>query len=140
MGWVYEQRTGRLRDPLGNLLGVGYAGGNCCQQSEGRNNPDMDHIANVGPLPRGRYTIEKPRDTVTHGPYVLPLTPHVGNVMHGRGAFLIHGDSVVRPGCASDGCIIQARDVRYRLGSSLDHELEVIGDWMAPDVDGEIAT
>lgn len=133
MAWTYEQRTGRLRDNLGNLVGVGYAGGNCCQQSEGKNNPDMDHVAYVGPLPRGRYTIGPPRDTVTHGPYVLPLTPHADNAMHGRSAFLIHGDSVVRPGCASDGCIIQARDVRYIVGHSLDHELDVVADYTAPD-------
>ena len=140
MAWVYEQRTGRLRDPLGELIGVGYAGGEQGRSPQGKNNPDMDHVHNVGPLPRGWYMIGSPHDTVTHGPYVIPLTPHPDNVMHGRSGFLCHGDSVIHPGNASDGCMVQARVAREKLGSSLDRELEVVSDWTAPDVDGEIAT
>jgi len=64
-------------------------------------------------------------DTVTHGPYVLPLTPSLNNQMFGRSGFLIHGDSVVNPGTASEGCIILPRAVRQQIWGAGDHVLQV---------------
>lgn len=83
-------------------------------------------MKNWGPIPCGLYTIGAHVDTMTHGPFVLPLTPSPQNEMFGRSAFLIHGDSKVAPGSASEGCIILSRSVRERIAKSGDHELRVI--------------
>jgi len=120
MPWTYEQRSGKLAHD-GLIACVGYAG-----KGEGKNNPDAQDQRNVGPLPRGTYTIEAPVDTVANGPYVLRLQPAAYNNMCGRSGFLIHGDSTREPGTASEGCIIAPRMVRERIWNSGDRELEVV--------------
>lgn len=117
--WKFEQATGRMLQD-GERVAIGYAG-----KGEGKNNPDMQDVHNVGPLPRGQYSIGAPCDTMTHGPYVLRLTPDAANDMCGRAGFLIHGDSVVHPGTASEGCIILGRAIREKIWDSGDHDLEV---------------
>lgn len=120
MKWVYEQRSGLMRHEDERFLG-GYSG---CK--EGKNCPEMQAVHNLGPIPKGIYRIGDPYDTETHGPFVLPLTPDVANVMWGRTGFLIHGDSTRDPGTASEGCIIQPRAVRELIHQSGDRLLEVI--------------
>src|SRR5689334_19638185 len=120
--WIYEQRTGRLYregDPENYFLGYAGAG-------VGKNNPSLQHVEDVGPLPRGDYDIMPPQDTVTHGPFVLRLVPHDGNEMHGRDGFMMHGDSKVHPGTASEGCIIQSKSARDAVWRSENHQLRVI--------------
>jgi len=119
--WTYEQATGEMRYADGEVLEVGYAG-----KGEGKNNPDMQYVIKVGPLPVGRYTIGRPYDTNTHGPFVLRLTPHPDNEMHGRAGFLIHADAIRFPGEASEGCIILSRKARGIIADSGDNELEVV--------------
>ena len=70
---------------------------------------------------------------MTHGPYVLPLTPDPENLMYGRDGFLIHGDSITNPGSASEGCIILPRSARTMIAASGDNRLEVVGDKLASD-------
>lgn len=55
---------------------------------------------------RSTYTIEAPHYNPKTGKYSLRLIPDAANVMCGRSAFLIHGDSNANPGKASNGCII----------------------------------
>jgi hypothetical protein len=118
--WTYVQKTGELlRDGL--HIAVGYSG-----WKNGKNNPEMQNVEEVGPIPVGKYFIGTPHDTLTHGPFVLPLTPDPGNEMFGRSAFLMHGDSVVDPGTASRGCIIMSRAVRTEVAESGDKLLQVI--------------
>jgi hypothetical protein len=120
MTWRYSQASGWLsRD--GENVAEGYSGA-----GDGKNNPSMQDVPNVGPIPVGNYTIEKPIDTKTHGPYVLHLTPDDANEMFGRTAFMIHGDSVVHPGTASEGCVIMNRTVREKIWASGDTMLEVV--------------
>ena len=78
------------------------------------------------PFLLGKYTIGSPHDTLTHGPFVLPLQPDAGNQMFGRTGFLIHGDSVVEPGTASRGCIILSRAMRNDIALSGDKSLRVM--------------
>lgn len=118
--WTFEQLTGRMLH-YGAEVAVGYAGAD-----DGKNNPDMQDVQKVGPLPRGKYSIGAPCDTQTHGPYVLRLTPDADNDMCGRAGFLIHGDSTAHPGAASEGCIILARPIRERIWNSGDRDLEVV--------------
>lgn len=119
MTWAYKQSTGWIAHN-GKNIAKGYSGA-----GDGKNNPEMQDVPNIGPIPVGKYTIGDPSDTKTHGPYVLDLTPDPENEMFGRFAFLIHGDSVVNPGTASEGCIILPRKVRVQIWESGDRELMV---------------
>lgn len=119
--WVYHQKTGALHDKTGQCVAHGYAG-----NGEGKNNPEAQARHDVGPLPRGLYTIDPPYDSPRVGPYALPLLPHADNEMFGRGDFRMHGDSKDKPGTASHGCIIQSRTVREQVWSSGDRLLEVV--------------
>lgn len=129
--YTYEQSTGKLYSSIsGGLVGTGYAG-----SGVGKNNPAMQHLHNVGPLPRGMYTIiGPPRDTPLHGKYVLILIPDEGNEMYGRSGFLCHGDSIKEPGTASEGCMVQAHDTRVMMWEGGDHRLQVV-DFFVPRKD-----
>src|SRR5437773_2706162 len=119
--WTYHQCSGELFAADGELVGRGYAG---CR--EGKNNPGMEALSNIGPLPTGIYTLRPPINTTLHGPYVLWLEPHRENNMFQRGDFGIHGDSIKKPGTASHGCIIMPRSVRVQMWESGDHQLLVL--------------
>lgn len=119
MSWQYNQNTGRLtRD--GQEAGTGYSG-----RGPGRNNPMLENVRNVGPIPRGRYRIGPQRTHPSKGPITMTLTP-VGHAAHGRNHFLIHGDSNRHPGDASEGCIVISRAVRQAIAASGDTDLEVV--------------
>ena len=116
--WTFIQ-TGALIGPDGKL-NPAYSG-----RGQYKNDPHAQNIENWGPIPCGIYRIGDPVDTVTHGPYVLPLAADAANEMFGRSGFLIHGDSIVEPGSASDGCIIVSRALREQIVSSMDRGLQV---------------
>jgi hypothetical protein len=121
VSWLYQQNDGRLFNVLGNPVATGYSG-----SPEGKNDPSKQNIKDVGPIPQGWYTIGAPYNSVTHGPYAMPLFPDPSNQMFGRAGFLIHGDSLESPGCASEGCVIFDRETRGKIWSSGDHRLEVV--------------
>lgn len=100
-------------DPTGMVLGFAYSG-----KGKHKNDPESQNLPNLGPIPEGYYQIGEPHDTVTHGPFVLPLTPDPQNVMFERSHFLIHGDSVQAPGTASEGCIVAPRWIRRDIAKS----------------------
>lgn len=119
--WTFNQSTGAIALD-GALVTMGYSG-----HGPGKNNPAMQNVKNVGPLPTGLYTIN---GLINHDPqcgeYVLLLMPDPTNEMFGREGFRWHGDSIIHPGWASDGCICSARDAREKAWNGLDHRLEVI--------------
>ncbi len=106
---IYDQKTGMFRDADQKVIYLGYAG-----LGAGVNNPAMENVPNIGPLPRGFYTIGKLVTTDPRfGPTWLALTPSPGNKMFGRGGFLIHWNThdanpndMIFPNDASHGCII----------------------------------
>ena len=51
--WTYAQRTGDLQQD-GKQVSAGYSGAN-----EGKNNPAMEDVPDVGPIPRGDWTISR---------------------------------------------------------------------------------
>lgn len=108
---TYEQATGlfTINTPLPCRF-VGYAG-----KGRGKNNPDLQTVKNIGPLPRARYTVEGPFTHPTKGPVCFRLIPELGQPMYGRGGFLIHGDSAAHPGDASEGCIVLPRPAREQI-------------------------
>jgi Protein of unknown function (DUF2778) len=118
--WIYDATKGTLS--RGNLIGLGYSG-----YGTGRNNSAMEGVPDLGPIPRGEWSIVgPPTNTTEHGPYVLRLEPKPGTSPIGRSGFLIHGDSRTNPGCASHGCIVVSRAVREMVWQSGDRDLGVI--------------
>ena len=68
--WTYAQKTGALLRN-GQAAGTGYSG-----FDNGKNNPAMQAVSNVGPIPQGSWTIVGPPfNSPDHGPYVLRLEP-----------------------------------------------------------------
>lgn len=122
MSWIYQQLTGRM---LYNdeVVGIGYSG-----HADGVNNPAMQSLPFVGPLPCGIYTMGPIVDHPDLGPATIILVPDPSNEMFDRDEFRIHGDSVAHAGLrmASDGCIILPRDVRETIWNSGDRMLQVV--------------
>ncbi len=119
--WIYGQRNGVIIRGDARILvaeGTGYAGRGPC-----RNEPSAQAIKNAGPLPRGLYTLERVEDNPKTGPFTIVLSPDRRNEMHGRSAFLIHGDDKEHD--ASEGCIILDRKTRERVWASGDRILLV---------------
>lgn len=117
--WTYHQSTGALHRDDGQLVMVGYSG-----HAEGLNNPDLEHVRNVGPIPRGDWTIGKAFHHPSKGPVCMRLTP-AGDI-HGRDGFLCHGDNNKGDRSASNGCIIMPRAVRNAIDKSPDKHLRVV--------------
>lgn len=125
MGWKWDQSAGELWWD-GVHVSRGYSG-----KARGKNNPALQGLQGVGPIPRGKWKIVEVYDSKRVGPYALKLfavdgtldDTHAGT---GRGAFRIHGDSVRAPGDASNGCIILPRFIREKIWKSGDRDLEVV--------------
>lgn len=118
--FIYSQETGRLWRPDGTLMYTGYSG-----YGEGKNNPEMQGVVNVGPIPRGVYAIGEAYDSGRVGPKAIPLNP-VGHDALKRTDFRVHGDSIKNPGKASQGCVIMPRNVRKEIINSKDKNFLVI--------------
>lgn len=126
MAWRYHQRTGLLEkvdDVTGKAehVGRGYSG-----RGDGLNNPALQHVREIGPIPRGLWTIGAPYDSPRVGPFTMPLTPHDDTKTFGREAFRIHGDNHHRDQSASRGCIVLGRVLREMIHESDDDALEVV--------------
>ena len=131
LAWTYAQKTGELLQG-GECVATGYSGAGA-----GKNNPGMESVPNVGPIPRGDWTIVGPPfDTANHGPYVMRLRPTADTPTFGRSGFLLHGDSMDSPGCASQGCVIMPRSVREQVWKSGDRDLKVVAEIPVQSTDG----
>lgn len=118
---TYSQSTGKWILANGKTLGVGYSG-----HGEGRNNPAMQAVKNVGPIPVGNYTIGEAFMHPLKGPLVMRLIPseHTDELM--RSGFLIHGDNKAMNKSASEGCIVLPHDVRLAISKLEDRSLWVV--------------
>ena len=121
--WTFEQLTGNLLDPSGELCGKGYSG-----QPPYSNDPEAQWKIDEGPIPQGLWqAVELIPESTTHGPYVIRLEPYAATTTFGRSAFMMHGERLAPPpGYASEGCIIMSRDVRTKFWESNDHDLQVV--------------
>src|SRR5947209_17459832 len=119
--WTYQQVDGLLSHN-GEKICTGYSG-----FGDGKNNPAMQNVANMGPLPCGSYTIGAARDLQggPHGPFVLPLTPSPNKPMFGAAGFLLHRDLNNQHGAASHGCLILPRQIRHIIYNSGDNHYTV---------------
>src|ERR1700744_362361 len=123
--FIYEQLYGKMwhrtSDPRGRdtdeLIGQGYSGA----YGITKNNPEYQDVHNEGPIPQGTWTIMGPPiETASHGPFVLHLFPEVLTKTFGRSGFLIHGDSILHPGKASEGCIILPLTAREQIWQTVE--------------------
>lgn len=123
---TYKQSTGEVFNSAGKLLGVGHAGNGL-----GLNNPAMQFVHNVGPLPRGHYKLApwvmepRPAPLDKLGPITAELIPQPdedGSLawLQGRGGFYFHGPVF------SEGCPVQEHDVRLAMSKNGDMDLIVI--------------
>jgi hypothetical protein len=120
--WTYDSARGDWSHD-GISVAKGYSG-----HGDGLNNPSMDAIHDVGPIPVGSWLIGKPFDAPDTGPFSIPLSPCEGTQAWGRSGFRIHGDEIAEAGkeLASHGCIILPRGVRELIAESGDTELTVV--------------
>jgi len=119
--WTYKQSTGEIFCKNSEALEKGYAG-----KGEDKNNPLSQKLIGRGPLPRGLYIVGPAENHPKLGPCAMPLKPDSENEMFGRSDFWIHGDSITRPGEASEGCIILSNALRKRISVAKDKYLVVI--------------
>lgn len=122
---LYSQHAGMLwaknkSEQYSLITARAYAG-----KDAGKNNPHLEAVKNIGPIPRGEWIISDCQAHPRLGPLALRLWP-CGHTAHGRTEFFIHGDSVSRPGEASDGCIILPRGIRETIWDNHFRSLTVI--------------
>jgi|SRR6185312_7592092 len=128
--FTFSTTTGQLFNGS-QYLATGYSG-----FGAGKLNPEMENVANVGPLPRGTYTMEiikgedgLPCDYEGKKKPVIRLVPSSTNEMFGRAGFLMHGDSISDPGTASHGCVIEDHGTREVVANAItegNNTLEVV--------------
>ena len=102
----------------GEFQGTGYSG-----RMEGRNEGTEESTPNVGPIPRGLYSIAPARYSERLGPLVMNLDP-IGHDALGRTNFRIHGDNKTHD--ASHGCIVLGPAIRKTIAESGINKLEVV--------------
>jgi hypothetical protein len=126
--YCYVQESGNFYDSTGALVAECYAGGfGGGVNAQYKNNPAAQNLKGLGPLPCGFYTIGPLFNDPETGPASMRLTPDPDNEMFGRGGFLIHPDSIARPGTASEGCIaMEPESARVAVSKSGDDRLQVV--------------
>ena len=113
---TYSQSTGALTVGTNTLFAKGYSG-----HGLGLNNPVMQDVIGVGPIPQGDYVLGAFFDDLGgKGPVVCHLYPASSNRMFNRAGFMIHGDNEEMNHTASDGCIILNFNVRLFLSKHSD--------------------
>ena len=116
--WEYSQSKGTISHD-GQKVGMGYSG-----VGQGLNNPEMQSVKNIGPIPIGEYLIG-PGHPSGKGPITMNLIPSPKTNTFGRYLFRIHGDNRSLNHSASEGCIITGPDTRSLINGSGDHILRV---------------
>lgn len=123
-GFIYVQLSGELFAVNGDFtmpLGAGYAGA-----LHGLNNPELDGVRNIGPLPEGEYRMR----VYPHPRFAEPAIKlvQVKGETHERSGFWIHGDNAKADRSASSGCPVFSRPVRQCIAAfiALGHDLLLV--------------
>ena len=111
--WTYLVIAGVLSDPRDGHKWLGCYSGH----DQGLDNPRLEQVQGIGPIPRGLYRIGEFYDHPHLGPIVAQLHP-VGHNAYGRTGFFIHGDNSHGDQSASHGCIIANRLARIAVRDS----------------------
>lgn len=122
MNWKFSQLNGKIWDSHSwnpdNYIGQGYAG-----RDAGKNNPSMEGVKGIGPLPHGLW---KPVEFFalhpTVGKNAVRVEPADQETLdrvkaYGRDpfSFFMHGDSSEHPGLASHGCMVEGPAIRLKF-------------------------
>ena len=102
-------------------MGTGYSGNGL-----GLNNPAMQDVRDVGPIPIGQYNIGPGYTHRILGRVTMNLNPLKGTNTFGRTLFRIHGDSPDLDNSASKGCIVTGPAIRNLINHSDDRILDVM--------------
>jgi RHS repeat-associated protein len=127
--WFWVQSTGELahrNDDTGVVrrnVATGYSG-----HGDGVNNPAMENVENVGPIPSGSWTIGDSYHHVRLGPITMNLTPNEGTDTHGRTFFRMHGADAEGHQDDSTGCPVVGPNGRRQVSESNDNQLIVVSD------------
>jgi len=121
MGMEYEQSTGNFYIS-GTFLERGFAG----VKGEHQNNPASQCMKDIGPLPRGRYRMEKPKRSKYVEAIKLTPFPETDMCQPVRDNFFIHGDNVKFPRTGSTGCIILTITARRKILDAIDKGNDVL--------------
>ena len=122
LSWKFYPLSGMIKAPSGAFLGTGYSG-----NGQGLNNPAMENVHNIGPIPRGAYYIgDFFDDDGGKGPTVCDLVPCSETETFGRCGFMIHGDNKKANHTASEGCIVAPRFIRDAMKLSPVKLLQVL--------------
>jgi hypothetical protein len=119
----FNQSTGEVTHQ-GSHFSWSYSG-----HGNGVNNPSMQYVPGIGPIPVGTYTIGPPFVHPHAGAVCMRLTPNPGTDDHGRDGFMWHGDNIAANHTASEGCIISPRVDREAAANAVNHgdnQLEVV--------------
>lgn len=124
--YTYSQGAHTMEKDGALVSTTGHSG-----NGAGRDNPNMQNVPDVGPLPRGRYKIgpwvmglrRGPLSSL--GPVTASLTPVPDangstSWMCGRFGFFIHGPEL------SEGCPVQLLSIREAMARSGDDDFEVV--------------
>lgn len=117
----YQQSTGNLWIKGVLQSAKGYAG-----HGTGLNNPAMENVKGVGPLPRGLWRLGPWSDHPHLGKIVSHLLPISVPNLYGRDEFFIHGDNALMNHTGSDGCIVLDKATRLALRASGETQLRVV--------------
>jgi len=122
MNTTFNRAEGRWYGPDGAVLGSAWAGNDASptfnpKKVHGKNNPAMDHLKNIGPLPAGDWIVGPWHTHPTLGPICAYLVPAEGTDAKGRSGFAIHGPDrdPATYGQESRGCIATPRPTRLRV-------------------------
>src|SRR5271157_4116869 len=115
MNWKHEQSTGKIWNANNTYLDTGYAG-----RDKGKNNPSMEGVKGIGPLPHGTWQpVELFEEHPMVGKFAVRVEPANEETLqrvrsYGRDpkSFFMHGDSIEHPGLASHGCMVHQRPTR----------------------------
>jgi len=109
MNLNYSQTSGQMTQDDGTLVATGFSGNNSRPGVnptgiQGYNNPEMQSVHKIGPLPQGTYSVGKWGYHPELGNDSAPLTQTSGET-YGRDGFYIHGpgEDVAN---SSEGCIV----------------------------------
>lgn len=130
--WQYSQSTGELKyfDNVTlqyTLVGKGYSGKNVGSQ-RGLNNPNMQQVKDLGPIPAGYWVIGKAYSHKELGKLTMDLYPfkETNTFDRDRYLFRIHGDKEFPLFDASTGCIIFNKKIRKMINDCDDKILQVV--------------
>lgn len=124
--WEYSQSSGHLTY-VDNQTGKRTPAGTCYSgKGPGLNNPAMQNVPKVGPIPQGAWNIGPAYRHPILGPTTMNLVPKKETNTFGRTAFRMHGDNAQRNKSASEGCIVAPQCVRKKVSTSDDRDLKVV--------------